>query len=147
MRWIVPGLIAVLAFVVAPWPVDAQAAPLGLWEGVSELRTTTYQAGVPVYLQLAADGSVTGTVGDAPIRNGRWRENQTIGRRLLGLGTSHYVEGDLHAAIDEAQGLRRDRLRLPLDHVDGRLVGDINLTGGGGPFISLRVRLARLPTP
>lgn len=124
-------------------PADtAYAALVGTWEGTVALDSGAVAAGAPIRLVIAADGSVTGTVGDATIRNARVGRNPSLLARLFGLGTKWQLYGALEGALRSSDGLRRERLAMPLDLVDGELRGDFNASGGGR-LLSVRASLRR----
>lgn len=117
---------------------------VGRWEGTAALDSGLLAVGAPVRLTIARDGTVTGTVGDATLRNGRMARNPSVFSRLFGLGTKWMVEGMLEGPLTSAPALRRERTKMPLDLVDDALAGDFNAMGGGA-LVSVRMRLERVP--
>lgn len=136
---------AAVLLVLAPLqaPIDtAHAALVGTWEGTVALDSGSVETDAAIRLVIAADGTVTGTVGDATIRNARIGRNPSLLARLFGLGTTWQLYGELAGPLRAADALRRDRVTMPLDLVDGELRGDFNASGGGR-LLSVRARLRR----
>lgn len=117
---------------------------VGRWEGRAAIDSGAVATGIPVLLTIARDGSVTGTVGHAALRNGRMERNDAVFARLFGLGTRWMIEGDLEGPLRAEPPLVRRRTGMPLDEVDGDLRGDLNATGGG-KALSVQVHLVRQP--
>lgn len=123
--------------------VDARvpAGVVGTWEGRAEVRSPSLPPeGLLVHLAIAQDRSVTGKVGDATIRDGRFRENRGAIGRMLRLGTEYVIEGTLQGPLVTKDLLARQRVRMPVDIVGGEIRGDLNATGGGA-LISVRMLL------
>ncbi len=151
------GLVGVLALATHVTPVLARspqgrtpAAPAGTlptavggtWAGTVALDSASLAAGVPIRLSIARDGTVTGVVGDATLSDARLVRSRSLFRRVLGLGAPWMLEARLIGPLDARAGLRRERARMPLELVDGNLVGDFNATGGG-TVLSVQARLSR----
>ncbi len=137
---------APLLFLIAivPSQVQAPVALRGAWEGHAEVRSESLgDEGLPVRLVVNADGSVTGTVGDAELVRGRLGPNRTLFARLFGLGEPWIIKGDLRGPLVAADSLTRTHASMPV-HMDGQdmVAGDLNATGGG-KLISVRLWLRR----
>lgn len=143
-RLSVSALVAAGVSLPLPGAV-AQSNPelVGVWEGSAEVKSPSLTEGLPVRLTVLADGTVTGTVGDATLRNAKIGRNRTIPARLFGLGTKWILDGDLEGSLVSRDGLARNKVRMPLDFSDGLLAGDLNATGGGRR-ISVRLRLMQV---
>src|SRR5512132_4580678 len=65
-------------------PASIQPAMTGTWSGEARIVVNwTQQKKLPVRVTIAPDGAVTGTIGDATLRDGRLQRNRTaIGRTL-----------------------------------------------------------------
>jgi hypothetical protein len=144
-------VIVLLSFAV-PFLAGAQATGaardtlpsvlVGEWHGTVAVDSGAAGTGVPVRLSIARDGRVTGTVGDATLRDAFMGRNPSVFSRLLGLGTPWMLVAALDGPIVAADSLRREQARMPFDLVDGALVGDFNASGGGR-LLSVRARLQR----
>lgn len=139
-----PAAVVLTAAIIAV-PVPAQSVPelIGVWEGSAAVRSPSVTQGLPVRLTILADGSVTGTVGEATLRNARIDRNRTLPARLFGLGTTWVLHGDLEGSMVSRDGLARENVRMALDLHDDLLAGDLNATGGGR-LISVRLRLVHV---
>jgi hypothetical protein len=149
MRHVLKLVAPMLAFAII---ANAQGAAqdalptalVGRWEGTAALDSGAVGQGAIVRLTIAQDGTVTGTVGDATLANARIGRNRSLFSRVLGLGTRWMIDGALVGPLITATGLKRERTRMPVDHVGETLVGDFNATGGG-KVLSVRMRLAKVP--
>ncbi len=144
------GMLVAVALAVLPAAsVDAQAADtlpsalVGTWEGTVALDSGSLGEGTPIRVVIARDGRMTGTVGDATLRDGHFGRNPSVLSRLFRLGTPWMVAARLEGVLDSATALRRERATMPLELIDGELRGDFN-AGGGGKLLSVRARLRRL---
>lgn len=80
-------------------------------------------------MDIHADGSVTGTVGDAKLTEGRLLRNRGWLFRKLNWATDYIVTGGLDGAIVAAEGITRSSVKIPLDLNDGMFVGGVNTSG------------------
>jgi hypothetical protein len=102
----------------------------GTWAGTARIFVNwTAQKTLPVYLTIVADGRVSGTVGDAALRNGRFVSNRGSLLRMLDWKTDWSIVGDLDGPIIEAEGIRRDRVSIPINFVDDHFEGSVNTSG------------------
>ena len=86
---------------------------------------------LPVKLDIHADGSVTGIVGDAKLTDGRFQRNRGWLGRKLNLATDYIITGGLDGPIVAADGITRAKVKMPLDFQDGIFVGGVNTSGSG----------------
>jgi hypothetical protein len=127
----------VAAFVAAfVWFVSAasgQAFPtemVGAWRGDAQIFVNwTAQRTLPVRITIGADGSVTGTIGDATLRSGRFEANRNSIERALNIKTDWIVVGALEGDVIKAEGIHRDSVKVPLDWIDGHFEGGVNTSG------------------
>lgn len=98
---------------------------LGTFEGrAREIVAWSEQEWIDIQLTVAADGTVTGTFGDATMHSGTVERNSEA---LIWIGNSEYfIEADLQGAIVESEQIHRESVRLLVDMVDD---GD-SLEGG-----------------
>ena len=128
------------------------AAMTGNWAGDADIFVNwTAQRTLPVKLSIAADGAVSGTIGDAVLRNGRLQRNRTALGRALHVKTDWIVVGDFDGDIIRAESIRRESVKVPLNWVDDHFEGGVNTSGshfGGKKSMWLaagRLRLDRRP--
>jgi hypothetical protein len=109
-----------------------QVAPemAGAWAGEARIVVNwTKERTLRVAVTIAPDGSVTGTIGDATLRDGRLETNRTAIGRALHIKTDWIIKGSLDGDVIKAEGIRRDGVMVPLDFVGGRFEGGVNTSG------------------
>ena len=118
------------------WLPKTQAATLrsaqmnGAWSGEARIAVNwTTQRTLPVNLTIEQDDRVSGTIGDAVLRNGRLERNRTAIGRALNLKTDWIVRGELEGAVIKAEGVRRDAVTLPLNWVEEHFEGSVHTSG------------------
>jgi hypothetical protein len=131
-----------------------QATPpdmTGAWAGEAEIFVNwTAQRSLPLKLSIESDGGVTGTVGDATLRNGRFEPNRNALERAIHLKTDWIVRGDLDGDVIKSEKIHRASVMVPLDWIDGHFEGGVNTSGshfGGRESMWLaagRLRLERV---
>jgi hypothetical protein len=85
---------------------------------------------IDVRLDIAPDGSVTGTVGDATLVDARLRSGRSEIERSLGWGRDYRIHGNLDGDIIKAEGIHRDGVDIVFDRRDeNTLVGGLSSTG------------------
>ena len=105
---------------------------VGHWEGNARIFSSfCHQTNLPVKVDIHADGSVTGTVGDAKLTEGRFESNRGWLGRKLHLFSDYIITGDLDGAIVAAENITRSSVKLPLNFRDGTFEGGVNTSGSG----------------
>jgi hypothetical protein len=100
---------------------------VGTWNGSAEIVVNwTQQRTLPVEVTIAADGTVTGKVGDAEIVDGRFRRNRGPIGRALHLGTDTIITGRLRGAVIASEDIARDSFTMPLNWRDGAFAGGVH---------------------
>jgi hypothetical protein len=131
----ITGLIAMFAMLLKVWNSGATGsvvtpAMVGHWEGNARIIVSwCHQTNLPVKVEIQADGSVTGTVGDAKITEGRFQENRGWLGRKLNLATDYIIKCNLDGAIVAAEGIKRERVMMPLNFTGGVFKGGVNTSG------------------
>jgi hypothetical protein len=98
---------------------DSAYGLAGRWTGNATIIVNwVKQKQLPVMLDIAADGSVTGAVGDAKLVNGRLIRNH-------GLGSPFRVHGDLEGELIDAEDVTRKAVDIPF-----RLTPQQTIAGG-----------------
>lgn len=127
-------------------------AMAGHWEGSARIIVSwCRQKQLPIKVDINADGSVTGTVGDAKLTNGHFQANRGWLGRKLNLATDFIVSGSLEGALVAAEGISRARVMIPLNFSEGSFKGGVNTSGtlfGGKekmPFSAADLTLSHPP--
>lgn len=115
----VRAVMAAALATVASGTQAQQAKPAaGHWEGTGVIVVNwTQQRTMRVALDLAADGSVAGTVGDAAFR-GRLVANRGALGRALRIKTDWAIRGDLSGPMISAESVSRAGASILFDVVD-----------------------------
>jgi hypothetical protein len=107
-------------------------AMVGHWEGNARIVVSwCHQTNLPVKMDIHADGSVTGTVGDAKLTEGRFQKNRGWLGRELNLWSDYIVTGGLGGAIVAAEGITRSNVKMPLNFSGDTFTGGVNTSGSG----------------
>lgn len=123
-------------------------AMAGNWTGDARIVVSwATQKTLPVRLNIAPDGAVSGTIGDAVLRDGRLERNRTALGRMLHVKTDWIVRGTLEGDVVKAEGIHRDRVSVPLNWIDDHFEGGVNTSGsqfGGKDSMVLTAQRLRL---
>jgi hypothetical protein len=130
VRWLLaialmPPVLTSCATQSAPTP-----AQVGHWEGNARIIVSwCRQKNLPVKVDIHADGSVTGSVGDAKLSEGRFQRNRGWLGRKLNLATDYIITGDLDGPIVAAEAITRQRVMMPLDFSGDAFTGGLGTSG------------------
>ena len=104
---------------------------VGRWTGTADIVVSwTRQRKLPVQLDVAADGSVTGMVGDATLADAKLAVGRTPVERSLSWGRDWRVRGQLRGDIIAAEQIRRDAVNILFDQQDqDTLAGGLHSSG------------------
>src|SRR5512139_2634300 len=81
-------------------------ALVGDWSGTARVTVDwTLRREIAVAVTIREDGTVTGRIGDAQLRNGRIRTNRSVVARAMRLGTDYVIEGGLAGPIIHAEAI------------------------------------------
>ena len=83
------------------------------------------QKQLPVRLDIAADGTVSGNVGDATLVDAKLRSGRGSIERSLGWGRDYRIHGTLQGNLIDAEQIHRDAVDIVFDQQD-----QTTLTGG-----------------
>jgi hypothetical protein len=109
---------------------SAPAEAVGRWEGQGrEIVSWSNKDYIVVDLDIRPDGTVTGIIGDAFLRDARIRPNRgSIGRRF-DWWTDWIVEGRLEGAVVISEGIVREGVKIPFSLEGGRMRGSVHTSG------------------
>ena len=132
MRTAVSCAAAVIIAALTCAPAAAQRADsalVGTWSGQASITVPwTIQRSLAVRLDIKEDKSVTGTIGDAQLLEGRiYAESRLV--RTLRLARQYAIEGILNGCVIRSEGVFRDRVRISLDWSGRTLTGDLQTSG------------------
>ena len=122
-----------LAF-TGSWAAESIVTPamVGHWEGSARILVSwCHQTNLPVQVDIHADGSVSGTVGDAKLTEGRFQQNRGWLGRKLNLWSNYIITGGLSGAIVAAEGITRSGVKMPLNFSGDAFAGGVNTSGSG----------------
>ena len=126
--------LAILLPALTSWATESVVTPamVGHWEGNARIIVSwCHQTNLPVKVDIHADGSVTGTVGDAKLTEGSFESNRGWLLRKLNWATDYIIVGGLDGAIVAAEGITRSSVKMPLNFSDGTFTGGVNTSGSG----------------
>jgi hypothetical protein len=140
VRALTAGIVAiVVAAVIVIMGADSyvtsaatRVAPemTGAWTGDARIVVNwTKERTLQVAVTIQPDGSVSGTIGDARLRDGRLEPNRTAIGRALHIKTDWIIRGSLDGDIIKGEGIRREGAMVPLNFLGGRFEGGVNTTG------------------
>jgi hypothetical protein len=125
-------------------------AMIGHWEGTAHIVASwVHQTNLPVKVDIHADGTVSGTVGDANLTDGHFLRNRGWLFRQLNWATDYVIAGGLDGPIVAAEGITRSSVAIPLNFKDGMFKGGVNTSGtlwGGKKsqgFVAQALKLVR----
>ena len=126
-----------LGFIAFCLVAGAQAAEnvvtppmVGDWRGSARIVVIwTRQTNLPVNVRISSDATVTGQVGDATLLNGRLSKNRGWIGRKLNLATDYIITGDLSGAVIAAEGIKRDRVLIPVNFTGTNFTGGVHTSG------------------
>lgn len=123
-------------------------AMIGHWEGSAQIIVVwCKQQVLPVSIDIHADGSVTGKVGDAELARGQLTQNRGWLGRKLNLATDYIITGDLKGSIVAAEGISREAVSIPVNFANDSFTGSVHSSGskvGGKESMILSARSLEL---
>lgn len=147
MRIIASSLVSLALIALTQSPLSAQqrdSALVGRWFGHAELSVAwTVQRALDVQLDIQPDGSVSGTIGDALLTDAHVYSDSRVARSLR-LGREFAIEGRLAGPMIRSERIQRERVRLSLDRVIERMVGELQTSGSYDGPVSNRILAARV---
>ena len=122
------------ALVAMPAPhavaADITISMVGHWQGSTHVIVKwCEQSELPVSLDILADGSVTGKVGDAELTNAHLAKKRNFFGRDDGHRATHIIRGKLQGPIVAAEGISRGEVFIHLRSEAVELVGSLATSG------------------
>ena len=154
--WII-GIVIVLSVlaIIFNIPSFSDWAPpsslVGTWKGEAEVSVNTMTDGVshgdgdivPIEIHIAANGDVTGYIGEAELAHCTVVSNRSWLGRWLGIKTDYSIKkGDLIGKITQGDPQSQRKISIPFDLKVGKLVGSIQRIEGLKYPDSLFVRIS-----
>ena len=114
-------------------------AMTGHWEGSARVIVSwCAQTNLPVALDIHADGSVAGTIGDATLVKGHFLSHRSCPWRHT------IITGQLDGAIVAAEGITRPRVTMICDYGNDSFKGQIDTSGSACVFSSEKTRKEKM---
>jgi hypothetical protein len=100
----------------------------GTWSAdLTMVSRQTLPVAIPVVFVIAPDGSVSGTIGSAPVRDGRLVGNRSWFGRMMHWRTDYLIRGSLSGTVESYGGIAGDRFSAPMFWRGGELEGSLFL--------------------
>ena len=103
---------------------------VGHWEGDARIIVNwCQQTKLPLAVDIRADGSVTGQIGDATLTNGFIKRNRGWMGQKFNVKTDYIITGNLSGSIVAAESITRSGVKVPLNFTGGNLIGGVHTSG------------------
>lgn len=126
-------LLALALLVGAHTPMRAQrpdSVMVGSWVGRAQITVPwTLQRELAVRIAIRDDGSVSGTIGDAQLVDGRFASGRGPVGRALRRGREYVIDGRLWGSVIRSAAVQRARVRVPLDWTGQTFEGELQTSG------------------
>ena len=139
--------LAILLPVLTSWATESAVTPamVGHWEGDARIIVSwCHQKNLTVKVNIHADGSVTGTVGDAKLTDGRFESNRGWLLRKLNWSCDYIITGGLDSDIVADEGIKRERVIIALNYNAGIFKGGVDTEGSLCVFSSEQTRKEKM---
>ena len=127
------GILVSLLFLVSTSVAAdnvANAAMTGDWQGQARIIVAwSAQKHLKLQLSIAADGRVSGKIGDATLTNGILKKNRSRLGRFLRIKTDYMIEGNLNGPIIASQKITRASVKIPLNFDGTKFTGGLHTSG------------------
>jgi len=128
------ALLVVLASIVgAHTSLRAQrmdSAMVGAWAGRAQIAVSwSRQRELAVRVLIRHDGSVSGTIGDAQLIDGRFSNARGPAGRALRIGREYAIAGGLSGPVIRSEAVQRASVRLSLDWKGQAFEGELQTSG------------------
>ena len=128
------SLVVVLASIVGVHTsVRAQrmdSAMVGAWAGRAQVAVPwSQQRELEVRVLIRHDGSVSGTIGDAQLIDGRFSNARGPAGRALRIGREYAIAGGLSGPVIRSEAVQRASVRVSLDWKGHTFEGELQTSG------------------
>lgn len=124
------GATSVIAIEKANSGKTLDPAMAGSWKGEGDIIVSwCKQKKLALALKIAADGAVTGKVGDATLVDGKLKRNRGAIGRKLNIKTDYIITGKLKGAIVKSEAITRSSADIPLNFDGKELAGGLHTSG------------------
>ena len=141
-------VVCVLALLPALRAAEKMDRMVGCWEGGAPVIVSwSDQRDLLVSIEIAADGKVTGRVGDAVLVDGRLKKKTNWFGGEREDQTTHIVRAALKGPIVDAEGISRSEIFIHLRLEEGMMSGSLATSGtkvGGKESMALTATPLRL---
>ena len=151
------GILLSLLFLISTTAAADRVATstmTGAWQGQARIIVAwSSQKNLTLRLNTAADGSVSGKIGDATLSDGILKKNRGRLGRFLRIKTDYIIEGNLQGPIIASQKITRKSVKIPLNFDGTKFTGGLHTSGhaiGGEARMKLsasQLTLTRLTKP
>ncbi len=118
---------------------------VGRWEGDAQMVVNwTRQRTLGVSIEIFANDSVSGTIGDAKLVNGRFLKSPGSLPGELRWKTDYVIEASLSGPIIRAENIHRPSVRIPLNWIGDGFRGGITTSGWMVRSVEYRVVAANV---
>jgi len=124
------GIMLFTVFVLSAAEPVVTPGMVGNWQGSARIIVNwCQQTNLPVRLKIQRDGTVTGSIGDAVLTQGVFKQNRGSVARTLNLKTDYIIEGQLSGPIIAAEKISRTSVKMPLNFSGTNFVGGVHTSG------------------
>jgi hypothetical protein len=109
---------------------------IGQWQA-------TYPSQLQANIEIHPDASVTGTIGESALQNGRIANNRTWFGRCMHWRADYSLEGELAHSIHPRAGAEGDRIHAAFSPGNARLAGGLSVAEAGRQGQPFRLILMR----
>ena len=139
VRWSVAFAVLLASWNLCAAESIVTPAMVGHWEGNARIIVSwCHQTNLPVAVDIHADGSVAGKIGDATLVEGHF-----LSHRSWPWGHT-MVTGKLDGAIVAAEGITRPDVTMMCDFSDGSFKGQLDTSGSLCVFSSEKTRKEKM---
>lgn len=125
-------LAAACCLICSAIAADNKLSPAmtGNWNGQAKIIVAwCKQDKLPLKLTINGDRTVTGTIGDATLKDGKLARNRGWIGRKLNIKTDYVITGRLEGEIVAAEKISRSSVSIPLNFQNGSFTGGLHTSG------------------
>ena len=123
----------------------------GSWSGDAKIIVTwCKQEKLPLQLTIRNDGTVSGRIGDAVLKDGKLARNRGWIGRKLNIKTDYIITGRMVGEVVAAEKIARNSVSMPINFQNGQITGGLHTNGskaGGKSAMKLSASDLKLERP